>query len=78
LDIVLIRDLGGQTAQFFQHAMDLGVGLDALRLVQLHRDAGQATIGPPRYRCYNFQIATQFHHGRRGRCRFMLPLRLQK
>jgi len=69
---------GRKTAQFFQRLMDLAVRLSALRHVQLHRGAGQTAVGPPRYRHYDFQIATQFHHGLRGRIHCTLALRLQK
>jgi len=54
------------------------VHLDALRRVQLYRGTQQSAIGPPRNRYDDFQIATDFHHGWRGRLRRLLPLGLQK
>lgn len=71
-------DPGRKTAQFSKPLLDLAVRLLALRQVQFHRRAQQAAVGPPRKRYHYFQIAPQFHHGRRGRIHFMLPLRLQK
>ena len=57
-------DLCGQTAKIIDRSLDLAVHFSALRLIQLHRRAGQATVGPPRYRYHYFQITIQFHHGR--------------
>ena len=71
-------DLCGQTAKIIDRSLDLAMHFSALRLVQLHRRAGQATVGPPRYRHYDIQITVELHHGRRERLRCMLPLRLQK
>ena len=71
-------DLRSQPAQLIDRLMDLAVRLGALRCVQFHRGARQTAIGPPRNRYDNFQIAAQFHHGRRGRIHGMLTLRLQK
>jgi hypothetical protein len=69
---------GCKAAQFFKRLMDLVLRLSALRQVQLNRGAGQTAVGPPRNRHYDFQITTQFHHGRRGRTHCTLSLRLQK
>jgi len=74
----LAWDLRGQTAELIDCSMDFAVRLSALRLIQFHRDPGQAPVGPPRNRYDDFQIAAQFHHGRRGGCALLLPLRLQK
>jgi hypothetical protein len=74
----LVWDLRGQSAQLIDRLMDLAVRLGALLCVQLHRRARQTAIGPPCNRYDDFQIATQFHHRRRGRNNLMLPLRLQK
>jgi hypothetical protein len=74
----LVWDLRGQTAKLIDRLMDLAVRLSALRPVQLHRQARQPPVGPPRNRCYYFQIATQFHHGRRGQIHCVFALRLQK
>ena len=71
-------DLGRKTAQFFKRPINLAMRLSALRHIQFHRGAGQTPVGPPRNRYHYFQIATQFHHGRRGRIHYMLALRLQK
>jgi len=73
-----VWDIGRKTAQFFKRPMDLAMLLSALRHIKFHRGARQTPIGAPRNRCHYFQIATQFHHGRRGRIHGMLPLRLQK
>jgi hypothetical protein len=54
---MLMRDLDRQPAQLFQRQMDLLVRLDALRLVQLHRRAGQTTIGSTRYRYHHCKIS---------------------
>jgi hypothetical protein len=69
---------GRKTAQLFKRLMDLAVRLSALRQVQLNRGARQTAVGTPRNRYHDFQITTQFHHGRRGRIHCTLPLRLQK
>jgi len=74
----LVWDLCGQTAKLIDRPLDLVVRLSALRLVQFQRRAGETPTGPPSNRHHDIQIATQFHHGRRGRFRRMLPLRLQK
>ena len=71
-------DLCGQTAKLIDRPLDLVVRLSALRLVQFHRRAGETPTGPPSNRHHDIQIAIDFHHGRRGRFRRMLPLRLQK
>ena len=71
-------DLCGQTAKLIDCPLDLVVRLSALRLVQFHRRAGETPTGPPSNRHHDIQIAIDFHHGRRGRFRRMLPLRLQK
>ena len=71
-------DLCCQTAKLVERLMDLAVRLGALRHVQLHRQARQTAVGPPRNRCHYFQITIQFRHRRQQRCRLMLPLRLQK
>ena len=71
-------DLCGQTAKIIDRLLDLAVRLGTLLYVQLHRRAGQATVSPPRNRYDYFQITVELHHGRRGRLRGMLPLRLQK
>ena len=71
-------DLCGQTAKLFKRPMDFAVYFSALRLVQLHRRAGETPIGAPRNRHHDIQITIKFHHGWRGRIRAMLPLRLQK
>jgi hypothetical protein len=75
---LLVWDLGRKTAQFFKRPINLAMRLSALRHIQFHRGAGQTPVGPPRNRYHYFQIATQFHHGRRGRIHCMLALRLQK
>jgi hypothetical protein len=74
----LVWDLCGQTAKLIDRPLDLAVRLSALRLVQVHRRAGETPVGAPRSRHHDIQIAIEFHHGRRGRFRRMLPLRLQK
>ncbi|MHB1699873.1 MAG: hypothetical protein ACYCSN_06990 [Acidobacteriaceae bacterium] len=71
-------DLGRKTAQFFKRPIDLAVRLSALRRIQFHRGARQTPVGAPRHGYDYFQIAIQFHHGRRGRIHCMFALRLQK
>jgi hypothetical protein len=73
-----VWELSRKTAQLIDRLMDLAVRLGTLRSIQFHRGARQTAIGPPCNRYDDFQIATQFHHRRRGRIRCMLPLRLQK
>jgi len=75
---LLVWDIGRKTAQFFKRPIDLAMRLCALRHIQFHRGARQTAVGPPRNRYHYFQIAAQFHHGRRGRIHGMLALRLQK
>ena len=71
-------DLGRQTAEFIERLMDLALRRSALRQVQLHRQARQTAVGPPRHRCHYFQITIELRHRRQQRSRLMLPLRLQK
>jgi hypothetical protein len=73
-----VWDLHGQSGQLIDRLMNLAVRLGTLRWVQFHRRARQTAVGPPCNRYDEFQIATQFHHRRRGRVRCMLPLRPQK
>jgi hypothetical protein len=73
-----VWDLRGQTAKLIDCSMDLAMRLRALWRIQFHRGARQTTVGAPRNRCHHFQIATQFHHGRRGRIHCMFALCLQK
>jgi hypothetical protein len=75
---MLMRDLDRQPAQLLQREIDLVVRLDALRLVQFHRGAGETTIGPPRYRYHHFKISRQLRHRGQRRALLTLPLRLQK
>ncbi|HUX45773.1 MAG TPA: hypothetical protein VMV57_13575 [Terracidiphilus sp.] len=60
----MVWDLCGQAAKIIDRLLDLAVRLGTLLCVQLHRGAGQATVGPPRNRYYYFQITIQLHHGR--------------
>jgi hypothetical protein len=46
--------------------------------MQFHLGARQTAVGALRNRYHYFQIADQFHHGRRGRIHGMLALRLQE
>jgi len=71
-------DLCRQTAKLIERLMDLAVRRSALRHVQLHRQARQTAVGPPRNRRHHFQITIQLRHRRQQRSRLMPPLRLQK
>jgi hypothetical protein len=74
----LVWDLRGQTAKLIDRPLDLAVRLSALRHIKFHRGARHPPVGAPRNRYHYFQIATQFHHGRRGRIHCVFALRLQK